>query len=55
MEFQLLIKTKMLKNIGISCFKLSVDVFFLLANVKMLTTVGIFNIYEQDKFLAQLS
>ena len=29
--------------------------FFLLINVKMPTVVGIFNIYEQEKFNAQLS
>ena len=31
------------------------DVFIMLMNVKMPTIVGIFNIYEQDKFPAQLS
>ena len=36
-------------------FKLSDIIFFLLINVKMPTIVGIFNIYEQDKFHTQLS
>ena len=40
-KFQLLIKTNV--------------VFIMLINVKMRTIVGIFNIYEQDKFRAQLS
>ena len=65
MKFQLLIKTEMLKN---SVFLLSNKgvVFILLINVKMPTVVGILifmsmkcwhflNIYEQDKFHAQLS
>ena len=36
-KFQLLIKSKTLKKIDISCY----DVFFLLLNVKMPTIVGI--------------
>ena len=52
MKFQQLKIPKMLKNIAL---KLSDVVFILLVNVKMPTIVGIFNIYEQVKFHAQLS
>ena len=69
MKFQLLIKTKMLKNILFLPLKLSDVVVILLINVKMSKIVGIltfisridfmncwhFNIYKQDKFDAQLS
>ena len=41
MKFQLLITTKMLKNIDFSCFKLSDVVFIMLMNVKMPTIVDI--------------
>ena len=46
MKFQLLIKTKLLKNINLSCLKHSSVVFILLMNVKI-------NIYKQDKFHTQ--
>ena len=51
---QLLIKTTMLKNKDISLltFKLSGVVFIMLINVK---NVQLFNIYEHDKYHAQLS
>ena len=55
MKFQLLIKTNMLKNEDFSWIKLSDVVFIMLLDVKMPTIVGIFNIYEYDKFHAQLS
>ena len=59
MKFQLLIKTKMLKNKDISCFKTLRCCIILLINVKMPTIVTFnncwhFKIYEQDKFHAQL-
>ena len=54
MSFQWLINGKMVKNKGFSLL-LSDAVYILLINVKMPTTVGIFNIYEQDTFDAQLS
>ena len=41
MEFQLLIKTKMLTNEEVSCLSLSDVVFIMLMNVKMPTIVGI--------------
>ena len=52
MKFQLLIKTKMLKTYDFLAFKLSYAVFIMLINAKMPTIV---DIYEQDKFHAQLS
>ena len=52
MKFQLLIKAKMLKNNDFSCWQ-TLSVFILLINDKMPTIVGIFNIYEHDKFHAQ--
>ena len=55
MKFQLLIKSKMLKIKIFLALKLSDAVFIMLINVKMPTIVGIFNIYEQDKFLDLLS
>ena len=49
----------MLKNKDFLTFKLldvvQLDVFILLINVKMLTIVGIFNIFEHDKCRAELS
>ena len=56
-KFQMLIKTIMLKNKDISCFQtLTVDVvFIMLINVKNANNCWHFNIYEQDKFRAQLS
>ena len=50
MNFPLLIKIKMLKITIFLALKLSEVVFILLTNVKMPL-----NIYEQDKFHAQLS
>ena len=41
MKFQLLIKTKMVKNKDFLTFKLSGVVFVMLINVKMQTIVGI--------------
>ena len=41
MKFQLSIKTKMLKSIDFSCFKLSDVVFILLINVEMPKIVGL--------------
>ena len=49
MQFQLLIKTKMLKNEIFFALKIS-DVVFI-----MLIIVGIFNIYEHDQCYAQLT
>ena len=40
MKIQLLIKTKMLKNIDLFAFKLSDSVFIMLINFKMPTIVG---------------
>ena len=37
------------------CFQTSDVVFIMLINVKMPTIVGIFNIFEHDKFPTQLS
>ena len=52
MEFQLLIKTKMLKNIGISCFyALRWCIFILLINVKMPTNVGILTFISRINFM----
>ena len=45
-KFQLLIKTKMLKNKDFLAVKLSDTTFILLINAKMPTN---FNIYQQDK------
>ena len=56
MKFQLLIKTKMLKNKGFSCFKtLKSCIYHAYKCFKMQTIVGIFNIYEHDQFHARLS
>ena len=51
LEFQLLIKTKMLKNIGIPCFYISDDVFILLINAKMPTIVGILTFMSRINFM----
>ena len=53
-EFKLLIKIKIPAN-EVSCFSLSDGLFIMLIIVKMPTIVCIFSIYEQDKFLVQLS
>ena len=55
--FQLLIKTKMLKNKDFSFFKFpDIDVVYILPiDVKMPTNCWHFNIYEQDRFCDQLS
>ena len=53
MNFQLFIKTKMLKIKEISCFKVPDVLFILVINVKMPITWH-FNINEQDKLHAQL-
>ena len=50
-KFQLLIKTKMLKYIGISCFNLSDNVFIQLINVKMPTIVGILTFMSRIDFI----
>ena len=57
MKFQPLITTTMLKDMDFASIKLPDVVFIMLINVKMPTIVGIlhFNIYEQDKFRAQVS
>ena len=47
----MLIKTKMLKNIGISCFYISDDVFILLINAKMPTIVGILTFMSRINFM----
>ena len=54
MKFQLLIKIKC-GIIVFLAFKLSDTVFIMLINDEMPTIIGIFNIYEHDKFQAQLS
>ena len=53
-KFQLLVKTK-IPTKKFLAFSLSDVVFIMLINVKMPTIVGLFNIYKQDKFRAQLS
>ena len=51
-KFQLLIKTKMLKNKDFClAFKLSVVVFIVLINVKMPTIVGILTFISTIKFI----
>ena len=60
MKFQLLIKAEMLKNFFFLAFKLSDVVYIMLINVTMPTKSDAnncwhFNIYEHDKFHAQLS
>ena len=52
----MLIKTKMLKNKDLLAFKLSDVVFIMLIHVNINAIIcWHFNIYEQDKFRAQLS
>ena len=55
MKFQLLIKLKYRQIKKFLAFSLSGVVLIMLINFKMPTFVGIFNIYEQDKFRAHLS
>ena len=55
MEFQLLIKTKIPANKEVSRLSLSGVVFIMLINVKNVNNCWHFNIYEQDRFHAQLS
>ena len=55
MKFQLLTKTKMLKNKDISCFQTLEVVFIMLINDKMPTNVGILTFYGHDKFHTQQS
>ena len=59
MKFQLLIKIKNAKKTQQTflAFNLTNVVFIMLINVKMPTIVGIltFNLYEHDKFYAELS
>ena len=55
-KFHLLIKTIKYRQIKkLLALSFSDVVFILLINVKMPTIVGIFNIYEQDKFCPQRS
>ena len=54
-KFQLLIKLKYQQMKKLLALSLSDVVFIVLINVKMPTIVGIFNIYEQDRFRAQLN
>ena len=51
MEFQLLIKCKIVINKDISSFKLSDIAFILLINVKMLTVVGILTYIRMIEFI----
>ena len=56
MNFQLLIKTKMLKNNNFYLgFKLSNVLFIMLINVTLLTIYGILKFMSMEKFCAQLS
>ena len=50
-KFQLLIKTKMLKNTDFLAFILSEDVFILFINVKMPTIVGILTFMNRISFV----
>ena len=50
-SFQLLIKTKMLKNKDLSCFTTPQAVFILLINVKMPTTVGNLTFMSRINFM----
>ena len=55
-KFQLLMKTKILKNKEVSNGLSLLDVvFIMLINVKMSTIVGILTFYEQAKLRAQMS
>ena len=51
MKFQLLIKTKMVKNKDFLAFKLSDVVFVMLINVKVSTIVGILTSMSIIKFM----
>ena len=55
MTFQLLIKSKMLKNQIFLAFKRSGVVFIMLINVKMPTTVGIFTFMRKINFMLKIS
>ena len=55
MKFQQLMITETRQMKTFLAFKLPDVVFVMLINVKMLSIVDNFNIYEQDKFRAQLS
>ena len=48
-------KTKIPTNVEASCVKSLRCCIIMLINVEMPTIFGIFNIYKQDKFRAQLS
>ena len=50
-KFQLLIKTNMLKNKEVSCFKSLSYVFIMLINVKMPTIVGILTFMSRINFV----
>ena len=54
MKFKSIIKGKMLKNEHFLALKVSNAVLIALINVKKATFVGMFYIYEQDKYHAQL-
>ena len=54
MNFQLLIKAKLLKNKTFLAFKLSNVVFNMLINVKLPTIVGILTVMSIINFHAQL-
>ena len=51
MKFQLLIKTKLLKNIDFLAFKFSDVLFIMLINVKMPTIDGIFTFMNMINFM----
>ena len=55
MEFQLLIKPKMLKNTDFSCFQIFRCCILHADKCKNANNCWHYNIYEQDKFRAQLS
>ena len=55
MKFRLLIKSNVLKNKDFLAYDLSGGVFIMLINVNMPINVSLFDIYEQNKFHAQLS
>ena len=50
-KFQMLIKTKILPNKEVSCFKFSDVVFIMLINVKMPTIVGILTFMSRINFM----
>ena len=51
MKFQLLIKSKIMKNNIFSCLKHSGDVFIVLINVKMATIVAILTFMSRINFM----